>query len=127
MERMGLWKLRRAVAMVGLAGALGAGGCGGGGAATPGQVGAGGAAAVDPSVDGQLTIVYAWGSLEDGNLAVAVQTIAGLGSAPAGAAAGSAGLADTSGGGFPLAAALLMVLAASAAGLFSARLVRARS
>ena len=77
-------------------------------------------------VDGQLTVVYAWGSLEDDNLALAVQTIGGLGSAPTGAAAGSAGLADTSGGGFPLVAAFLMVLAVGAAGLFSRRLVRSK-
>ncbi len=60
---MGVWKLCRVAGMVGLAAALGASGCGEGGAATPGQIGPGGppgsldaGPAVDPSVDGQLTI-----------------------------------------------------------------------
>ena len=43
-------------------------------------------------VAGQNTIVYAWGSLADKNLKVAVQTIDGLGSSPTGAGAGDAGL-----------------------------------
>lgn len=42
--------------------------------------------------DGTLTIVYAWGSAEDGNLAIAVQTIDGLHSGPDGVNTGSAGL-----------------------------------
>ncbi|MDN3494762.1 DUF4397 domain-containing protein [Planococcus sp. APC 4015] len=41
--------------------------------------------------DGTLTIVYAWGSLEDGNLALAVQTINGLHSAPDGVNSGTGG------------------------------------
>jgi hypothetical protein len=41
--------------------------------------------------EGALTIVYAWGSLEDENLAVAVQTISGLHSAPDGVPSGSGG------------------------------------
>jgi hypothetical protein len=41
--------------------------------------------------EGVLTIVYAWGSLEDDNLAVAVQTISGLHSAPDGVPSGSGG------------------------------------
>ncbi|WP_109210731.1 MULTISPECIES: DUF4397 domain-containing protein [Microbacterium] len=41
--------------------------------------------------EGVLTIVYAWGSLEDENLAVAVQTISGLHSAPDGVPSGSGG------------------------------------
>jgi hypothetical protein len=47
--------------------------------------------------EGANTIVYAWGSLEDDNLAVAVQTVtvAGMASAPDGVPAGSAGLAAT--------------------------------
>ena len=55
---MGLWKLLRVAAMAGLVATLGMAGCGGGAAATPGQVGTGasGGTAVDPSVDGQLTI-----------------------------------------------------------------------
>ncbi|WEK14628.1 MAG: DUF4397 domain-containing protein [Candidatus Microbacterium phytovorans] len=43
--------------------------------------------------DGTLTIVYAWGSAEDGNLAIAAQTIEGLHSNPDGVNTGSAGLA----------------------------------
>ena len=41
--------------------------------------------------DGQLTIVYAWGSLDDDNLALAVQTIDGLHSAPGGVNSGTGG------------------------------------
>ena len=40
--------------------------------------------------EGEATIVYAWGSLEDKNLAVAVQTIGGLHSAPSGVPSGTA-------------------------------------
>jgi hypothetical protein len=47
--------------------------------------------------EGTSTIVYAWGSLEDGNLALAVQTIDGLHSNPEGVPAGEAGLAATNG------------------------------
>jgi uncharacterized protein DUF4397 len=43
--------------------------------------------------EGKNTIVYAWGSLEDDNLKLAVQTISGLHSAPHGVNAGEAGLA----------------------------------
>lgn len=43
--------------------------------------------------DGVLTIVYAWGSLEDENLALAVQTITGLHSAPDGVPSGTGGQA----------------------------------
>ena len=46
--------------------------------------------------EGANTIVYAWGSLQDSNLALAVQTIEGLHSAPGGIPAGSAGLAAES-------------------------------
>ena len=42
--------------------------------------------------DGVNTIVYAWGSAADGNLALAVQTIGGLQSPPAGVQSGQAGL-----------------------------------
>lgn len=41
--------------------------------------------------DGQLTVVYAWGSLDDDNLALAVQTIDGLHSAPGGVNSGTGG------------------------------------
>lgn len=42
--------------------------------------------------DGTLTILYAWGSAEDDNLAIAAQTIDGLHSGPDGVNTGSAGL-----------------------------------
>ncbi|WP_157157097.1 DUF4397 domain-containing protein [Diaminobutyricimonas sp. LJ205] len=45
--------------------------------------------------EGVNTIVYAWGSLADGNLALAVQTIDGLHSNPSGIPAGEAGLVAT--------------------------------
>jgi hypothetical protein len=41
--------------------------------------------------EGVLTIVYAWGSPEDENLALAVQTVSGLHSSPDGVPSGSAG------------------------------------
>ncbi|TDN42838.1 uncharacterized protein DUF4397 [Curtobacterium flaccumfaciens] len=44
---------------------------------------------------GADTIVYAWGSLDDGNLALATQTIEGLGGTPNGVPAGNAGLVAT--------------------------------
>lgn len=44
---------------------------------------------------GTDTVVYAWGSLEDGNLALATQTISGLGGTPNGVPAGNAGLVAT--------------------------------
>ncbi|RYV51697.1 DUF4397 domain-containing protein [Pengzhenrongella frigida] len=47
-------------------------------------------------VEGTNTIVYAWGSLEANNLALAVQTISGLHSAPAGVPSGELGLASDS-------------------------------
>ncbi len=43
-----------------------------------------------PVVEGQATIVYAWGSAADNNLAVAVQTISGLHSSPSGVPSGTA-------------------------------------
>lgn len=43
--------------------------------------------------DGVLTILYAWGSAEDGNLAIAAQTITGLHSNPDGVPSGTAGYA----------------------------------
>jgi Domain of unknown function (DUF4397) len=44
--------------------------------------------------EGTSTIVYAWGSAEDQNLALAVQTIGGLHGAPSGVPGGTAGLVD---------------------------------
>jgi hypothetical protein len=49
-----------------------------------------GPASVDVQ-EGVLTIAYAWGSLEDDNLALAVQTIGGLHSAPGGVNSGTGG------------------------------------
>ncbi len=48
--------------------------------------------------EGTSTIVYAWGSAEDQSLDLAVQTIEGLHSAPAGVPGGEVGLAPESGG-----------------------------
>jgi hypothetical protein len=59
--------------------------------------------------DGTATLVYAVGSLDDGSLDVLVQTIEGLGSAPAGVPSGTSGLVDD--GGFPLWAIAILVLA----------------
>ncbi len=58
--------------------------------------------------EGTSTIVYAIGSLDDGNFTVAVQTITGLGAAPAGVPTGTAGLATD---GFPIALAIAGALA----------------
>jgi hypothetical protein len=66
--------------------------------------------------EGKNTIVYAWGSLDDDNLKLAIQTISGLHSPPHGVDAGEAGLAadgNWAGAGF---AALLLVGAAALAG-----------
>jgi hypothetical protein len=49
-----------------------------------------------PVAEGQATIVYAIGSLDDDNLGVLVQTIGGLHSAPSGVPSGSGGLAADS-------------------------------
>ena len=65
--------------------------------------------------EGVNTIVYAWGSLDDDDLDLAVQTISGLHSGPGGVDAGQAGLAaDTNplplvAGGLALLAALVVV------------------
>lgn len=61
--------------------------------------------------DGVLTVVYAWGSLDDDTLKLATQTVSGLGSGPGGVHAGESGLAATSAFAAPLAA---LVLAAAA-------------
>ena len=53
--------------------------------------------------EGKNTIVYAWGSLEDDNLKLAVQTISGLHSPPHGVNAGEAGLASQQLGRLPAA------------------------
>jgi hypothetical protein len=76
--------------------------------------------------EGSNTIVYAWGSLADGNLALAVQTIDGLHSNPGGVPAGSAGLVATN---QPTDAAPLWIGAACLvlAGLAGAALLRRRT
>lgn len=69
-----------------------------------------------PVTEGALTIVYAWGSAEAGNLALATQTVSGLHSDPAGVQAGQVGLAgdDRS---TVLPVALTMLVAAGLTGL----------
>lgn len=47
--------------------------------------------------EGEHTIVYAWGSAEDGNLALAVQTISGMHSSPGGVPGGTGGQAAGNG------------------------------
>jgi len=61
--------------------------------------------------EGVNTIVYAWGSLDDDNLDLAVQTISGLHSGPGGVNAGQVGLAAEESP-LPLLAAGLALLAA---------------
>jgi hypothetical protein len=67
--------------------------------------------------EGTNTIVYAWGSADDDNLQLAVQTIGGLHSAPSSVPGGEAGLAAESEGApgwvLPLGIASLLVLAVS--------------
>ena len=74
--------------------------------------------------EGVNTIVYAWGSLEDDNLDIAVQTISGLHSGPGGVNAGQAGLAADSNPA-PLVAGGMLVLVA--AGVASRRFSVARA
>ena len=74
--------------------------------------------------EGVNTIVYAWGSLADDNLAIAAQTIEGLHSAPAGVPSGELGLASTDAGSSSAAwliAAMAGVGVAALAGLGAAR------
>ena len=74
--------------------------------------------------EGAHTIVYAWGSAEDGTLDLAVQTISGLHSAPGGVPGGEAGLVEESGvPTWPLGLGLLSAVALAVAGR---RLVPAR-
>ncbi len=68
--------------------------------------------------EGVATIVYAWGSAADDNLALAVQTIDGLHSAPSGVPSGSAALPVD---GTPLALTALALLAAGAAAAMGLR------
>lgn len=74
--------------------------------------------------DGVLTIAYAWGSLEDGNLALAVQTISGLHSAPDGVHSGTGGqlaARDASVSSLLLLGGLLLVAGAATGVVFSRR------
>ncbi len=71
--------------------------------------------------EGVNTIVYAWGSLADSNLALAVQTIDGLHSAPTGVPSGELGLADRSSSTGIWAIAGVMLAAAGGAALVARR------
>ena len=76
--------------------------------------------------DGRLTIVYAWGSAEAQNLALAIQTIDGLHSGPGGVNTGSAGLAAENRGDAPVALLLIGGLLALVAGVVGVRSISAR-
>jgi hypothetical protein len=81
--------------------------------------------------EGTSTIVYAWGSLEDNNLALAVQTISGSHSNPGSVPAGEAGLAATKQPGDAAAwwfggVALMLVLGISVAAVYLTRRVETR-
>jgi hypothetical protein len=77
--------------------------------------------------DGVNTILYAWGSLEAGTLAIAAQTIGGLHSAPNGVPAGEAGLvADPDPAPFVWGVAAMLVLLAATAALTLAKARAAR-
>lgn len=65
--------------------------------------------------EGTATLVYAWGSLEAGNLQLAVQTLEGLHSAPGGVPSGELGLADPRGSALPLGIAAAVLLAVAGA------------
>lgn len=71
--------------------------------------------------DGTNTIVYAWGSLSGGNLALATQTVATASTSPAGVPSGELGLADDSG-----APVMWLVAAAAAIALAGAAALGAR-
>lgn len=65
--------------------------------------------------EGTSTIVYAWGSAEEGTLDLAVQTVSGVGGAPDGVPAGEAGLLDSdrgTGAGWALGAVVAAALLA---------------
>lgn len=77
--------------------------------------------------EGVLTIVYAWGSAEDGNLALAVQTIDGLHSGPDGVNTGEAGLVAENGvSGWVLALGVGLVAALVTTSVISVRAANAR-
>ncbi len=68
--------------------------------------------------EGTNTIVYAWGSADDDNLALAVQTISGLHSAPGGVPSGTGGLV---GDGLPLPLVGLTLVAVTGAAVAGRR------
>lgn len=74
--------------------------------------------------EGTNTIVYAWGSAQDDNLQLAVQTIDGLHQAPGGVPGGEAGLAPESES-FPVWALALGLLSVGALGVAGRRLAPA--
>ena len=77
--------------------------------------------------EGVNTILYAWGSLEAGTLAIAAQTIGGLHSAPNGVPAGGAGLAaDPDPAPFVWGAAAMLALLVAVAALTVAKTRAAR-
>jgi hypothetical protein len=81
-----------------------------------------------PVEDGVLTIVYAWGSLEDDNLAVAVQKVTVGHTTPGGVNSGTAGYAaerDAMTQSLWIVGAAVLLAAASVAGVFATRRVQA--
>lgn len=77
--------------------------------------------------EGALTIAYAWGSAEAGNLALAVQTISGLHSGPDGVNTGEAGLAAENGSsGWLIGAGAAVLLALAAGSALTVRAVNVR-
>lgn len=76
--------------------------------------------------EGTVTIVYAWGSANDKNLKLAVQTISGMHSSPGGVNAGTGGQAADAGSS-SLANVGLVALGGLAAGAFALVLTRRRT
>jgi len=77
--------------------------------------------------EGVNTIVYAWGSLADENLQLAVQTIDGLHSNPGGVDAGSAGLAADNNNGVLIGGLGALAALLALAGFAATRLTAARA
>lgn len=78
-----------------------------------------------PLEEGTRTFVYAYGSAEAGNLALAVQTIDDLGSAPGSVPSGEAGLADDAAPAWVLGAGAIALAGAAVVGVRSRRTARA--
>jgi hypothetical protein len=76
--------------------------------------------------EGVHTVVYAWGSLQAGNLQLAVQRIEGMHSAPGGVPSGELGLAADGGSSAPLWIGAALLLAAGGTLAASRRTVLAR-